>query len=152
MTGLRRAIDRDSDFLLQVFLDGRIGMYAGLDPDFRETLLLQQAALQEAQYDERFPHLERYIIERSGRAIGRLYLVEEGAELILVDIEILPSEQQQGAGTQLLKAMQRNVVAEGRAIRLHVLAGGAAHRWYSQNGFEEIARREPYIEMVFNAG
>ena len=64
-----------------------------------------QERMQWTHYDRTYERLERWIVERNGRPIGRLYLATEPEALRVVEISIMPEEHRRGRGSGLLRSV-----------------------------------------------
>lgn len=147
---LRHASDADSRFLFLVYRENHIGMFKALDLKMGETLIGQQSSLQEAHYNKHYPHLKRNIIQLNGKSVGRLYTYRSDHEIILVDIAILPSQQNKGIGTRVLLRLIDEARTTHQVLRLHLTLGNSAVAWYQRHGFKVVSVKNPYIEMELN--
>jgi ribosomal protein S18 acetylase RimI-like enzyme len=146
---LRHATPEDLIFLQRVFRQCREAEFAGLawSDEQRNAFFLQQSEAQESHYDHVMPDLERYVVERSGKGIGRLYLADEGATLCLVDIALLPEARGQGFGRLLVRDVIFRAEAKGQEVSLHVEQDNFAREWYGRLGFEETGVHGIYVKM-----
>jgi ribosomal protein S18 acetylase RimI-like enzyme len=112
----------------------------------------QQFMLQDRSYRSvNYEGAQFLVIEREGKAIGRLYLHEPPGELNVMDIALLPEARGHGLGTQLMEWLIDRADREGRAIVLHVEKFNRAQGLYRRLGFRRDAdvgayerlRREP---------
>ena len=77
-----------------------------------------------------------YVLERDQQPVGALYLLDRPDDLWLELVEVLPSYQRQGLGTDALRWVLARAAAEGRTTRLQVHhVNEDAHRLYLAEGF-----------------
>ena len=112
-----------------------------------DAFFLQQSEAQESHYDTVMPDLERYVVELSGKGVGRLYLADEGTDLCLVDIALLPEARGQGFGRVLVHDVLRRAQAKRQDVTLHVEQDNFAREWYRRLGFEEEGIHGIYVKM-----
>lgn len=75
------------------------------------------------------------IIQCDEDDIGCIALIDEPDALTLEKLYILPSHQNRGIGTFLLRCLIERADAGGQAIRLRVLHVNPARQFYERNGF-----------------
>lgn len=75
------------------------------------------------------------IVLSEGDEIGCIALIDEPSALTLEKIFILPSYQNRGVGTLLIKQIIERADASGKPIRLRVLRVNPARRLYERHGF-----------------
>jgi len=119
---------------------------SGFDPEMVERLLQQQFDLQQTGYRDTYPLADTDAIVIRDEVVGRLIVDSSGDRVVLVDIMIAPSHQQQGMGTSVL----RDLIARHaeRTIELHVDLGSPAEAWYHRHGFEQVAANELQAYLV----
>jgi ribosomal protein S18 acetylase RimI-like enzyme len=119
--GLRLAHAADEVFMEELFRSTRAHFYAL--PMLRQQidlLVAQQYRLQQASYARQWPEARNIIIERAGRAIGKIVL-DEGATCVhIVDFVIEPGMRRKGCGTSVLRAIQESAARQGLAVKLSV--------------------------------
>lgn len=103
----------------------------------KQAFLDSQFALQHRHFVMHFPRAHFLLLERDGRACGRLYLDDEPTDdAHIVDIALLQAERGRGAGSALIRAVQARAAADGRGVRLYVeKRNAAAQRLYERLGF-----------------
>jgi len=75
------------------------------------------------------------IIEYGGVDIGALAVERYPTHIQLTQIFILPSHQNRGIGTSLIRELAREARESGKPLRLLVLSGNPARRLYEREGF-----------------
>jgi ribosomal protein S18 acetylase RimI-like enzyme len=90
------------------------------------------------------------VVEVAGEPVGCLQVRDEGAEVYLARIELMPAWQRRGLGTALVSGVVARAAARGRAVSLHVFGDNPARRLYERLGFRvmhddgvRIAMRRP---------
>ena len=76
------------------------------------------------------------IIQLDGRDIGALAVERHPSHIQLAQMYILPSHQNRGIGTRLVRELAREAKESGRPLRLRVLAVNPARRLYEREGFQ----------------
>lgn len=109
--------------------------------------LRQQFNLQHSYYQEHFSDGEFWLIERSGQAIGRLYLFWGETTLQIIDITLLPEYRGAGLGRSLLEDLLTRAAARGLAVGLHVEGDNPALHLYRQLGFVVVGDSGVYLQM-----
>jgi ribosomal protein S18 acetylase RimI-like enzyme len=90
------------------------------------------------------------VVEVAGEPIGCLQVRDEGADVYLARIELMPAWQRRGLGTALVSGVVARAAARGRAVSLHVFGDNPARRLYERLGFRvmhddgvRVAMRRP---------
>jgi ribosomal protein S18 acetylase RimI-like enzyme len=87
----------------------------------------------------------KIIEDNAGIPIGALDVRDEADHAYLSRIELLPGYQDRGIGSAVI----RDLLAEGREVRLHVFAVHVrARRLYERLGFRVEAEHDGRLEMV----
>ncbi|RKG98839.1 N-acetyltransferase [Corallococcus carmarthensis] len=149
---LRPATPDDDAFLFTLYASTREQQLAawGWTPAQGEPFLRMQYQAQARHYAAKHPPEGHAIIERDGAAVGRQWLVRTPAELLLVDVALLPSQRGAGLGTHLLNAMQAEAARARVPMRLHVTRDNPALRLYTRHGFTPVPGSDPaspYLEL-----
>lgn len=147
--GLRPATDGDLPFLSALYGSTRADELAATGwPEATKALfVVQQFSGQHGEYLQRFPDLERSVIEQGGAAIGRVYVNLTGATCHLVDISILPEFRGQGRGRALLADLMAHAAGVAKHVTLSVLESNPAARLYVRMGFRVIEKNSVYNKM-----
>jgi ribosomal protein S18 acetylase RimI-like enzyme len=106
-----------------------------------------QFTARQQQYWLRYPQAIDRIIILGSEAIGRLLVDQEERYLVLIDIALLPSNQNRGVGTELVQSLLEEAAAAGKSVRLQVLATNPAIRMYERLGFAATDNEGTYLEM-----
>lgn len=98
-----------------------------------------------------FPQAEFQIVLLDGVRAGRLVLNRTPEELQLVDMALLPRHRNAGVGTALLQRVFGEATATGKPLRLQVLKGNRAQRFYQKLGFTQTGETEMHLAMEWRA-
>ena len=112
---------------------------AGWPPEMQEAFLAQQHEAQHSHYSLHFADAEWLIVERSGEAIGRLYLRDEAEALNIIDISLVPHSRGQGIGGAILRDVLDQAANLGKGVTIHVEKFNPARRLYERLGFRLVA-------------
>lgn len=136
----RPATDDDLGFVQAVYASTRLEEVAasGWPPEVQRQFLAHQADAQHRHYRTHYPNAEWLVIERSGEAVGRLYMEEWPTQIRLIDIALLPEARGGGAGSAILADLQRMAKAAGKALSIHVERNNPAMRLYLRLGFAKV--------------
>lgn len=114
----------------------------------------QKAAFLQMQFDAQHSHYQKHyagseflVIERSGAAVGRLYLARWASEHRIVDIALLPEHRGGGFGTALLRDLLDEASLAGKAVSIHVEKFNPALTLYRRLGFVPVAEEGAYHLM-----
>jgi len=145
----RPMTDEDLLFVAALFASTRAEEVAatGWPPEMQRAFLDQQHRAQHQHYRNVYPDAEWLIIERAGDAIGRLYLHESDAELLLMDISLLPEQRGGGLGGAILADLLALAAGKGKPVSLHVEKFNPARRLYQRFGFTVMEEQGIYDRM-----
>jgi len=145
----RPMTDEDLLFVAALFASTRAEEVAatGWPPEMQRAFLDQQHRAQHQHYRNVYPDAEWLIIERAGDAIGRLYLDESDAELLLMDISLLPGQRGGGLGGAILADLLALAAGKGKPVSLHVEKFNPARRLYQRFGFTVMEDQGIYDRM-----
>jgi ribosomal protein S18 acetylase RimI-like enzyme len=141
----------DEPFLYEVFASTRRDEFAPLGlPDAQlEMLLRPQFEMQRRSHRAGHPTAVERLVWVSGAPVGVVLTAETDEALSLVNIALLPEARNQGHGGRILRELQDSARRLARPIRLHVLKGGPAERFYARLGFRRLDDRAPYLAMAW---
>ena len=89
------------------------------------------------------------IIEADGRDIGVFAVEREETHIQLAQSFLLPSHQNRGIGTTLVRALIDEARAAGKPLRLRVLSVNPARRLYEREGFRVTSTTPERYYMEF---
>jgi GNAT superfamily N-acetyltransferase len=150
----RPASDDDLPFLATVYASTRLEEVAstGWPPEVQRDFLAHQFDAQHRHYRQHYPDAEWLVIERSGEAVGRLYLEEWKDQLRLIDIALLPDARGAGLGSAILADLMDQAAAAGKPLTIHVERNNPAMLLYLRLGFVAIDEHGVYDLMEWRAG
>ena len=144
---LRPATPDDEPFLLEVYASTRIDELAALgwNDDQKQAFIKMQFLARERTY----PRVDDRIILLDGRAVGRMLVDRNEAEILLRDIALLAEYRNTGIGSRLINDLMQEAVAAGKPIKLHVVSSSSAVRLYERLGFRRSGDESEvaYLEM-----
>lgn len=146
---LRAATAADQDFLLKLFATTRSDELSALagNPAQARMFITMQYTAQQGSYAAAYPNAENEIILLNDRPVGRLLVDRGRAEIVLVDIAILPEHRNAEIGSHLLRRLLQESTASAKPVRLHVVSYNPARRLYERLGFSPIGSDGIYVEM-----
>ena len=150
---LRPVLDADLPFMEGLYASTRRDELAAVPwPDaVKQAFLAQQFRAQHAHYTQHYGDAERLIVERSGQAIGRIYLHRRRHEHGVVDIGLLPEWRGHGFGTALMTDVIADARAAGKPVRIYVEKNNGARRLYVRLGFRALSEHGIYDLLEWRA-
>jgi ribosomal protein S18 acetylase RimI-like enzyme len=144
---LRPAAPADRELLFRVYAATREEELAPVPwpPEAKEAFLRQQFDAQDAWWRTHYAGATFDVIVVEGRDAGRLYLWEGPSEIRVVDVALLPEARRGGAGTKLLRGVQRRAAAAGKAVTIHVERMNPALALYERLGFRLVEDKGVYL-------
>ena len=132
---------QDEPFLFELYASTRQEELDawGWPPEMRGSFLAMQFKASQG-YHHAFPDAEFQIVQLDGANAGRMIVHRTREELHLVDIALLPRHRNAGIGSALLQRIFGEAAATKKPLRLKVLKGNRAIRFYQRLGFEKIRR------------
>ena len=91
------------------------------------------------------------VIEQGNARIGLLKLAKGRGIWTLHQIQLLPSWQGQGIGSELIRDILSQAAQAGSQVELHVLKGNPARRLYERLGFAIVAESAHAFTMRADA-
>lgn len=146
---LRDACAADQQFLFTLYCDVRepeVNAW-GWPAGQRDAFLRMQFEAQRRSYLAAYPEATHHIVSMGDVPIGRRLVATTPEGMRLVDIALLASYRNRGIGTQLIRQLTDQCVANGGALSLQVLRGNPAQRLYERMGFRETGADAMYITM-----
>jgi ribosomal protein S18 acetylase RimI-like enzyme len=149
----RPMTDADLPFVAALYASTRTEELAatGWPSETQAAFLEQQHRAQHHHYRAVYPEAEWLIVEQAGQPIGRIYLAEDGDELLLIDISLLPASRRSGLGGALLHDLLAFARERKRTVSLHVERVNPAQRLYERLGFRTVEEEAIYRRMVWRA-
>ncbi|WP_158942953.1 GNAT family N-acetyltransferase [Granulicella sp. S190] len=155
---LRSAVSEDEGFLLHLYLATRTteSQAWSVDAIQRDLLLQMQFRARKLTYESEYADAEDAIIclgtgPEAGTPVGRHLVARRQAEILGVDLAILPKYQGRGIGTRVLQDIQRQCAADRIPFRLQVLQTNPASRLYTRLGFKVVSQDSVYLQMEWNS-
>lgn len=145
---LRRITADDLPFLHRVYASTRTDIVGVPWSDAQKEAFLQmQFQAQHTYYQAQFPAADYLLVERDGKAIGRLYIDRREACIHILDISLLPHAQGEGIGTRLLQELMDEGRQTQRNVTLYVERENSARVLYQRLAFRPVAEQGIYILM-----
>ncbi len=144
----------DEPALFRLFATVRAGELAmdGWDPALRDLVLRQQFDAQRRGHRAQHPSANTQLIRVENRPAGWIVIDRSGPAWHCVDLAIAPEFRRKGIATGVLRALQDEAAAAGRAITLMVLHSNVAARaLYDGLGFRAIGGTETHWTMEWRA-
>jgi ribosomal protein S18 acetylase RimI-like enzyme len=136
----------DTEFLATLYASTRATELAAVPwpDDAKRAFLRSQFEAQTRHYDLHYADGEFLVLERDGRAIGRLILFWGDRDLRVVDIALVPECCGMGLGTALVGAVQAQATG---SVSIHVERFNPALRLYQRLGFVHEEDTGVYYRM-----
>ncbi len=146
---LRPITQADLPFLERVYASTRHAELAptGWSSEQKAAFLKMQFELQHQYYQSHFPNCCFDIVQTSGTDIGRRYVNWSDDGLAVIDLALLPEWCGRGIGTAMLKQLQGEAAACGKAVSMYVEHNNPAADLYARLGFVEIATDGVYRKL-----
>ena len=151
-TVLRPVTIADYDFMADLYASTREEEMKLVDwtDEQKRAFLRSQFDAQSAHYDKHYTAAERWIIERDGDRIGRLFLHYLPNDLRIVDIALIPSARGQGTGGAIVRQLLEDAGAGNLPVSIHVEINNPALRLYERLGFRPINEHGMYLLMEWS--
>jgi ribosomal protein S18 acetylase RimI-like enzyme len=147
---LRMATDADAAFLFELFRATRGGplRLGGLPEAMIDNLLTMQYRARNQGYGERFPEVRRLVVETADGPIGELIEHDEADAVYIVDIALLPDQQQRGIGTVLVRSVMEQATARGGVRAIVMVNNAASLKMFGRLGFRDTGNGdEAHVEL-----
>ena len=122
---------------------------------FRESVLETwgwDEEWQQAYFTEWFDADSRQVIELEGQPIGCLAARDGGNHLVLEYLALLPSVQNRGLGTRLVREVLDQARSRSIPVQLNVLAVSPARSLYERLGFTIVGIDRVRYQMEWTPG
>ena len=142
----------DTAFLFELYASTRQEELEawGWPREMRDAFLnLQFKAIQEQH--QAYPDAEFQVVTVDGTNAGRMIIHRTREELHLVDIALLPRYRNAGIGAALMQRLLGEAAGSKTPLRLQVLKGNRAARFYQRLGFVAIGETEMHLQMEWRA-
>jgi GNAT superfamily N-acetyltransferase len=138
----------DEEFLTELYYSTRDDLAALPLPDEQKHgLIMMQYRAQKGQYAHDFPDARHDIILYEGKKVGRYMVQQDPAEIIGVDLALLPSYRGLGIGTSVLAGSFDEARRTSRVYRFHVAATNRAKLLYERLGCRVTGETPTHFEM-----
>lgn len=139
----------DLPFLRGLFVEARWEEFRSLpwDDAGKRAFLEQQFDFRNRHYRQCYATAFFGIVERNDRPVGRLCVVDDGADVRVVDIALIAESCNRGWGRFLLEAVQSFAAAHGKGVVLQVEQHNRAGHLYERLGFVAAGQQGPYRAM-----
>lgn len=140
---LREATTQDADFIYQLVEKTMRGYVEQLWGSFSEAYNRKHIA-------EAIPGRSYSIISLGGQDIGAMAVERHATHIHLTQIYLLPSHQNCGIGTRLVRELIREANQSRKPLRLSVLSVNPARRLYEREGFSVVSetRERCFMELL----
>lgn len=136
----RVEMPQDESFLCRLYASTRTHEMSltGWPPEAQEAFLRQQFQFQTIHYHRYYPNASFQVILIDDRPGGRIYVDYESAEILLIDIALLPEHRGAGIGGWILGNLLDEAARNRKRVTLHVEPHNPALRLYQRLGFHMI--------------
>lgn len=146
---LRPETGDDEPLLFALYSSTRADELAltGWDADTCQSFLRMQFAAQRSGYGQMFPNAQFNIVMAGEVPIGRIVVNRAAHEIRVVDLVIAPEERNGGVGTELMRPLIAESANVKLPLRLCVVRGNRALRFYERLGFVKTGELATHLEM-----
>jgi ribosomal protein S18 acetylase RimI-like enzyme len=130
----------DESFLCGLYATTRAHEMAltGWPREAQEAFLRQQFQFQSIHYHRYYQNASFRIILLDGRPVGRIYLHYGSADILLIDIALLPEYRGLGIGGLMMHDLLAEAVQTNKRVLLHVEPNNPALHLYQRFGFQVV--------------
>jgi len=148
---LRLARACDDDFLFRLFVDARPWLsWAEGGHDITRALYEQQYRAMLAGKEATYPEHLDLVIERLGRAVGRIVVDLGYGDCRIAELQIAAAARRRGIGMSVVRGLQLAAARAGVSLSLAApIFGSQSHRLYQQLGFEISSADGALYQMVW---
>lgn len=139
---LRTASPADFELLWRLQCDA-------MKPNIERQFGVFDEAFQRSLFESNTDPTLQEIVEVDGGPIGCQWVRVQPAALQLVRLQITPTWQGQGIGTDLVEQLQERARAARLPLRLQVFRTSPARRLYARLGFTTVERSDAHEVMVW---
>jgi GNAT superfamily N-acetyltransferase len=146
---LRPEAEGDEPLLFALYSSTRAEELAltGWDDATCNSFLGMQFAAQRSGYRQMFPKASYDIVLLDNLPVGRMVVNRNADEIRVVDLVLAPEMRNRGIGTELLKRVAAESIAARTPLRLRVLRGNRALRFYERHGFAVTGETGAHLDM-----
>jgi ribosomal protein S18 acetylase RimI-like enzyme len=106
---------------------------------------------QVSYFENRFRPERWQIIQAGGEDVGVLIVEEDGEEIYLAEIQILPDWQGRGIGSSIVRSLMERAAASGTPLTLRVLHVNERARFlYERLGFRPFKETETHAYLLWD--
>jgi GNAT superfamily N-acetyltransferase len=120
---------------------------------YHELVVRQFGAWDEARHRESFEQqwtkLQTSIMIQGQVRVGVLCVEDAPYDVVLHEVQVCPSCQGQGVGTEIVRGVMDHAERRGVPLRLRVFQMSRAVQFYTRLGFLEESRTPSHLCMVF---
>lgn len=148
---LRPVLPEDELFLFRLYATTReeeLEAFGWGEADKKAFLQFQFKAHQH-HYAAISPEADERIILLDGRPAGNLIVIRTRKEIRLAEIALLPEDQNQGVGSDLIRDLVEEAKEMGLPLRLHVAKFNRAIDLYLRLGFALVGDTGTHFLMEF---
>ena len=119
----------------------------GWDDVTCNNFLRMQFNAQRSGYSQMFREASFDIVLLEDLPVGRIVVNRKAEEIRVVDLVLAPDMRNRGIGAELLKRVAAESIAAGKPLRLRVLRGNRALRFYERHGFTVTGETGAHLDL-----
>lgn len=139
----------DEAFLYEVYASTReqeMALWAS-SPEEKTAFLRMQFEAQHAFYQKQFPNGDFLLVLSDGCPVGRLYLQDQGNEVLLIDVALVPKSRRLGLGRKLFKTLFEAEKSRGRSVVGNVEWWNPAIHFFLRIGFQITGKSDTHYQI-----